>query len=132
MEKNFISYILNCSLEGLKYQYKIQNGLEQVLGDFDSEYFNLIGDNFINIAWQTIIEARNIPEIDSNEFECFSDIMYEIAWRGISSFYWEGIEYTFQKGEDIWEYFNGSHIDDFIYPDPEEDIKEYFLNKERF
>lgn len=113
MDEFFVTYIIDCAINGLKNEHKIWEGIYYLAGDFDSEYLNEIENNFIDIAWQTIIKARDIEEINRSEFECFAEIMYDIMREDNSSFEWEGIKYTFKNSKDIWNYFNGSHIKDF-------------------
>lgn len=118
MEESFVIDIIDSSLEGLKYEHSLWEDLYR-LGCEDNNDLNEIENYLIGIAWKTIIKARNIPEISENEFECFSDIMYDIMRENYSFFTYENQEYNLKNGKDVWEYFKGDHIEEFF----DDDIK---------
>lgn len=114
MEQDFVIRNIDKALDGLRNSHKIWDAFYQMI-DFDSfPPLDEIEGYFLDIAWNIIIEARDINEFDG-EYEFFEDIMHEIANNRIFTFTDENNkEWEFRSGTEIWDYFKGDNTEKFF------------------
>ena len=117
MKKDLAIKNIDNAIEGLKNSHQIWDTFYQII-DFDSfPLLDEIEGYLLEMAWDTIIKIRNIPEFNG-EYDFFKDIMHDIANNGIFIFTDENNKKIEIKcGVEIWDYFKGDNIEEFFDDD---------------
>lgn len=100
--ENIILDSMKSTVNFLRHMKKVEDVLDSVglslelfegHGNPLEEYVN----NNINLVWALILKERDCTELNSDEFECFEDLLYSLAYDNRYA--------NFDIPEDIYNYF---------------------------
>ncbi len=118
LNKEFIVYEINKYIYAVERERKVSIAIFEATGiecDFRENHPQVVlRDAYESLIWNLILMARKCPELASEEFEYFSDLVFDAAWGDKSDWNAEKIYDYFTNVEQIIKDFDIGVVDNNI------------------
>ena len=116
LNKEFIVYEINKYIYALRREYEVSEAIFKATGiecDLKDDHPQVVlRDAYESLIWNLILMARKCPELASEEFECFSDLVLDASWGDKSDWNAEKIYDYFTDVEQVIKDFNIGVVDE--------------------
>ncbi len=125
MDKETVIYNINRLIEIYHIRKQISNGLYKIFGlELDSEGpYEEIFNYATEMVWDMILAARGFPEVTEEEFDIFTEVIYDMVYEDKKPYTTFTIQneagrkaiYPINSSEDLYEVFtNGDSFKNYI------------------